>query len=90
MEKLIIEIGNTYKSRDGRLIKILEGNPPINGKRSGWNGIYWGDSVDDKQPVLTRERYTFEGKWWSYFSGSSMFGYKELSNPNMDLIELGE
>lgn len=90
MEKLIIEIGNTYKSRDGRLIKILDGKPPINGKCEGWDGIYFGDSVDDKQPALTHERYTFEGKWWSYFSGFSMFGYKELSNPNMDLIELGE
>lgn len=82
-----IQIGKIYKSRDGRLIKIIKGNPPIDSKREGWNGIYWGNSVDNKEPKLDHERYTFEGKWWSYISQYSMFGYSELSNPEMDLIE---
>lgn len=82
---MILEIGKTYKSKDGRLIKIINGNPPIEGKRDGWNGIYWGNSVDDKEPKIDMERYTFDGKWWSYISQFSSFGYKELSNPKMDL-----
>jgi len=88
MENLILEIGKTYKSKDVRLVEIIEGNPPINGKRDGWNGIYWGNSVDGKEPKLDHERYTFEGKWWSYISQFSMLGYQELSNPEMDLFEI--
>jgi hypothetical protein len=88
MENLILEIGKTYKSKDGRLVGIIKGNPPIDGKRDGWKGIYWGNSVDGKEPKLDHERYTFEGKWWSYLSQFSMLGYKELSNPEMDLLEI--
>lgn len=85
---LILEVGKTYKSKDGRLVKIIKGNPPIDGKRDGWNGIYWGDSVDKKKPKIDHERYTFEGKWWSYISGFSIVGYQELSDPEMDLVEV--
>lgn len=84
---MILEIGKTYRSRNGRLVQIDRGYPPIDGKREGWNGIYWGNSVDGKEPKLDSERYTFEGKWWSYISQFSMFGYRELSNTEMDLIE---
>jgi hypothetical protein len=86
--KITLEVGRTYKSRDGRLIEIIKGNPPINDERIGWNGIYWGSSVDDKQPKLDHERYIFDGRWWSYISQFSMTGYEELSNPSMDLIEI--
>ena len=82
-----LEVGKTYKSKNGRLIKISKGCPPINGKRDGWNGIYWGDSVDNKEPKIDNERYTFEGRWWSYISQFSMLGYHELSNVEMDLME---
>lgn len=88
MENIILEIGKIYKSKDGRFIEIIKGNPPINGKRDGWDGIYWGNSVDNKEPKLDNERYTFEGKWWSYISQFSFTGYQELSNPEMDLIEI--
>jgi len=88
MENLILEIGKTYKSKDGRLVEIIKGNPPIDGKRDGWNGIYWGNSVDGKEPKLDHERYTFEGKWWSYISQFSSSGYRELSNHEMDLLEV--
>jgi hypothetical protein len=88
MENLILEIGKTYKTKDGRLVEIIKGNPPIDGKIDGWNGIYWGNSVDGKEPKLDHERYTFEGKWWSYISQFSMLGYQELSNPKMDLFEI--
>lgn len=87
MKSIILEIGKTYKSKDERLVKIVSGKPPIDGKRDGWNGIYFGVSVDEKLPKLDMERYTFEGKWWSYFSQFSMFGYKELSDPELNLIE---
>lgn len=87
MSNIILEVGKTYKTTQGRLVKIVKGNPPINGKRDGWNGIYWGDSVDNKKPKLDHERFTFEGKWWSYISQFSTFGYQELSDPTMDLIE---
>ena len=88
MENIILEVGKTYKSRDGRLVKIIKGNPPIEGKRDDWDGIYWGDSVDNKKPKLDNETYVFDGKWWSYISGFSMFGYQELSDPKMDLVEV--
>ena len=35
-----LEVGKTYKTKDGRLVKIIEGSPPIDGKRQGWNGIF--------------------------------------------------
>lgn len=87
MDNIILEIGKTYESKTGRLIKITEGYPPINGKRDGWNGVYWGSSVDDKTPKINNQRYTFEGIWWDYISQFSSFGYKELSNPNNNLIK---
>jgi hypothetical protein len=87
MSKIVLEIGKTYKDRSGRLIKITGGLPPIDGKRDGWDGIYWGDSVDGKEPKIKKERYTFEGKQWSYISGFSMFGYQELNDIEKDLIE---
>lgn len=96
MSGLILEIGKTYKSKDGRLVQIIKGEPPLNGKIDtsfgigGWKGIYWGNSVDGKEPKLDYERYTFEGKWWSYISQFSMSGYQELSNPEMDLLEVSE
>jgi len=82
-----LEVGKTYKDASGRIIQITKGYPPIDGKRDGWNGIYWGDSIDNKKPKIDSERYTFEGKWWSYISGFSSAGYQELSNPKMDLID---
>lgn len=88
MKNIILEVGRTYKSNDGRLIKIIKGNPPIEGKREGWNGIYWGNSVDDKLPEIDMERYIFDGVWWSYISPFSIWGYQELSNSNMNLVEL--
>lgn len=88
MSKIILEIGKTYKDRSGRLIKISEGLPPIDGKRDGWNGIYWGDSVDGKEPKIEKERYTFEGKQWSYLSAFSMFGYQELNDVEKDLVKI--
>jgi hypothetical protein len=87
-KKIILEIGKTYKNNSGRLIKITKGSPPIDGKRDGWNGIYWGESVDNKKPKINAERYTFEGKWWSYISGFSAFGYQELYDPKSDLVEV--
>ena len=88
MENIILEVGKTYKSRDGRLVKIIKGNPPIEGKRDGWDGIYFGKSIDNKKPKIDHERYVFDGKWWSYISDFSMFGYQELSDPEMDLVEV--
>jgi hypothetical protein len=87
-KKMLLEVGKTYKSKDGRIIKITQGYPPIDGKRDGWNGIYWGDSTDGKEPTVKNQRYTFDGKWWNYLSGFSMFGYQELSKPESDLIEV--
>jgi hypothetical protein len=90
----VLEIGKIYRSKNGRLIQIVEGNPPVSGKvdtSNGigqWEGIYWGNSVDDKEPKLEMERYTFEGKWWSYISQFAMGGYRVLSNPEMDLLEI--
>ena len=56
MENIILEVGKTYKSRDGRLVKIIKGNPPIEGKRDGWDGIYFGKSIDNKKPKIDHER----------------------------------
>ncbi len=72
-----LEIGKIYKNRKGRLIKITKGNEPMinkNGElyRDGWNGIYWGDSIDKKRPKIDNQRYEFNGKHWDYwcvFSG---------------------
>jgi hypothetical protein len=82
-QHLILEIGKTYKSRDGRYVKIFKGNPPINGERVGWDGIYWGNSIDDLDPKLDYERYIFDGKWWSY-----LFPNTQLSDYHKDLIEV--
>ena len=91
----LLEIGKTYRSRNGRLIEIVKGNPPFilgnpplfKRERNGWNGIYWGNSIDNKEPKLEMERYTFDGKWWSYISEFSAIGYQELSDEQKDLIE---
>ena len=87
MGNLVLEIGKRYRTKNGRIVEIIKGNPPIDGKREGWNGIYWGNSVDGKEPKLDNERYSFDGNWWSYISQFSLFGYKELSNPEMNLLE---
>lgn len=85
---MLLEIGKTYKNNQGRLIEIQSGLPPLNGVRNGLHGLYYGDSVDNVEPTIKMERYTFEGKWWSYTSQFSFFGYNELSNPELDLTEL--
>ena len=41
MGNIILEVGKTYKSKDGRLVKIIKGSPPIEGKKDGWNGLDW-------------------------------------------------
>jgi len=97
MEEIILEIGKVYKDRSGRLIKITEGNPPviIDGilTKDGWNGVYWGDSVDDKTPKINKGRYKFNGKhWdcWSIFSGiitgEPDNSFNELEKDLIDLI----
>ena len=88
-----IEVGKTYKSREGRLIKIKKGISPLvdeSGKeyRDGWNGVYWGDSCDKKKPKIDNERYEFDGRYWNYLSPFSMAGYQEIRSSGDDLIEL--
>jgi len=76
-----LKIGRKYKARNGQTVLISNGLPPVNGKRLGWNGIYFGKiaGVD--------ERFTFEGKHWNYHSQYSPWGYQELNEPEFDLIE---
>ncbi len=96
LNKMKLEIGKTYKNKKGRLIKITKGCEPLvdeNGNlyKDGWNGIYWGDSVDEKKPIIDNERYEFNGKYWNYFSFHSFVRTKKKDNsfniPEEDLIE---
>jgi|694.fasta_scaffold42387_6 hypothetical protein len=92
-----LEIGKTYKNRNGRLVKITKGMEPMideNGKpyRDGWNGIYWGDSIDKKRPKIDNQRYEFNGKHWCYFSMFSSIRTDKSDNsfniPEEDLVEV--
>ena len=92
-----LELGKIYKNRNGRLVKITKCCEPLidsNGKkyRDGWNGIYWGDSVDKKKPKIDNERYEFNGKHWDYWSFFSSFRTGNSDNsfnvPEQDLIEI--
>jgi hypothetical protein len=92
-----LEIGKTYKNRNGRLVKITKGMEPMineNGElyKDGWRGIYWGDSVDEKRPKIDNERYEFNGNHWNYFSVFSRIKTDRPDNsfnePEKDLIEL--
>lgn len=98
MNEIILEIGKIYKDRSGRLIKITKGIPPVIIDdvltKDGWNGIYFGDSVDDKRPKIDNERYKFNGKHWDYWSRFSGIFTGEPDNsfnvPKKDLIsEIG-
>jgi hypothetical protein len=91
-----LEIGKKYRNRNGRILKITKGVEPLidntgNNYRDGWNGIYWGDSVDRKKPKIVNERHEFNGKHWDYWSffSSIRTGNKDNSFniPEKDLIE---
>lgn len=92
---MVLKIGKIYKDRSGRLIKIIKGNPPIlteSGlQKDGWNGIYWGESIDDEEPKIDNERYEFNGNHWDYWSMFSGFRTGKDDNsfnvPEKDLIE---
>lgn len=76
-----LEVGKTYKTKEGRLVKITKHEPEWNG------GMFWGSSCDDKKPEIDYERWTSDARWWSYISGFSMLGYQELRDPKMDFVE---
>ena len=78
---ITLQVGKTYKTRSGRLVKITKHCPEWEG------GMYWGDSVDKKRPKLDHERWTPDARWWDYLSSFSMFGYQELRDPELDLVE---
>ena len=76
-----LEIGKVYKTQSGRLIKIVNHDPEWSG------GMYWGSSIDNQEPKLDHERWTPDARWWSYISPFSMFGFQELRNEKLNLIE---
>ena len=85
MENIQLEIGKNYKTREGKIVLVYNGAPPINGERIGWNGIYFGKFVDGSSDVV--ERFLFNGKHWNYVSQFSSFGGGEFNIPEKDIIE---
>jgi hypothetical protein len=85
MEEIKLEIGKHYKTKDGRIIFIKDGLPPINNQKDGWNGIYFGEFVDGSDKII--QRFLWNGKHWDYISQFSSFGYRDLNTPSKDLVE---
>ena len=78
---ITLEVGKTYKTREGRLVKISKHD------RVWLDGVFWATSCDDKQPEIVHERWQPDGRWFSYISAFSQFGYRELRDPDMDIVE---
>lgn len=78
---ITLEVGKSYKTKSGRIIRIIKYDPKWGG------GMFWGNSIDGQEPELSYERWTPDARWWSYISQFSLFGYQELRDPKMDIIE---
>lgn len=78
---ITLEVGKKYKTRDGRIVKLTKHDPDWEG------GMYWGSSIDKKRPKIDHERWTTDARWWDYLSSFSPVGYKELRDPDWDLVE---
>jgi hypothetical protein len=79
-----LQVGKFYKIRDGRIVFIFRGLPPIENKKDGWNGIYFGKFIDGSDNVVPRFLWT--GKHWDYISQFSFLGYMVFNDPNKDIV----
>jgi hypothetical protein len=73
-----LEVGKTYKTSNGRLVEIILHDPEWGG------GMFWGNSIDNIEPVLNHERWTPDTRWWSYVK---MFGGMQLRDEKLNFIE---
>jgi hypothetical protein len=46
--------------------------------------MFWGNSIDNIEPVLNHERWTPDTRWWSYVK---MFGGMQLRDEKLNFIE---
>lgn len=78
---ITLEVGKTYKTKQGRLVKITKHDPL-------WHaGVFWATSCDGKKPEIHHERWQPDGRWFSFICSFSQFDYQELRDPGLDLVE---